>query len=62
MMAGASSQSPVKVQEQKFDYFLVLDFEATCDNSCRINPQVINIIVSIRPSNMIIIFPSSISY
>ncbi len=25
---------------QDFDYFLVLDFEATCDDSIRIHPQV----------------------
>jgi len=25
---------------QDFDFFLVLDFEATCDDSIRIHPQV----------------------
>ena len=28
------------VKEQKFDYFLVLDFEATCDNTKKLVPQV----------------------
>lgn len=26
--------------EQKFDYFLVLDFEATCDSPVNLDPQV----------------------
>ena len=28
------------IQAQNFDYFLVLDFEATCENGKRIEPQV----------------------
>ncbi len=31
----------VTVVEQDFDYFLVLDFEATCIKDMRINPQEI---------------------
>ena len=31
--------SPV-IQKQKFDYFLVLDFEATCDDKVAPKPQV----------------------
>ena len=38
-MATAQRPSAV-VKEQRFDYFLVLDFEATCDNAKRITPQV----------------------
>ena len=29
-----------KTVNQNFDYFLVLDFEATCDNEKRLSPQV----------------------
>ena len=29
------------LKQQKFDYFLVLDFEATCDNKRKIVPQVV---------------------
>jgi len=29
-----------KTSVQTFDYFLVLDFEATCDKDSRISPQV----------------------
>lgn len=28
------------IQSQSFDYFLVLDFEATCERNARIKPQV----------------------
>ena len=27
-------------KEQEYDYFLVLDFEATCDNKTKVKPQV----------------------
>ena len=27
-------------KEQGYDYFLVLDFEATCDNKTKVKPQV----------------------
>lgn len=37
-MAAASN---ISFQAQSFDSFLVLDFEATCDNEARINPQEI---------------------
>jgi len=30
----------VKCNNQRFKYFLVLDFEATCDNFCKIPTQV----------------------
>ena len=29
-----------QIKEQNFDYFLVLDFEATCDDKTKIQPQV----------------------
>jgi uncharacterized protein YjbK len=32
---------------QHYDYFMVLDFEATCDVEKRIKPQVINIFSSL---------------
>lgn len=38
-MLGASATQ--MVQEQHFDYFLVLDFEATCNNAARMVPQEI---------------------
>lgn len=30
-----------KIPDQDFEYLLILDFEATCSNSERINPQEI---------------------
>ena len=33
-------QSKKQILPQKYDYFLVLDFEATCDDSTQLNPQV----------------------
>ncbi|KAL8576532.1 hypothetical protein ACOMHN_003090 [Nucella lapillus] len=39
MAAAQGVKSNVKIQE--FDYFLVLDFEATCDNARKIVPQEI---------------------
>ncbi|KAK7508268.1 hypothetical protein BaRGS_00000507 [Batillaria attramentaria] len=32
------------VKDQRFDYFLVLDFEATCDNSKKLIPQLTGIL------------------
>ncbi|CAF1645674.1 unnamed protein product [Adineta ricciae] len=37
-MASASTSS---IQRQKYDYFLVLDFEATCDNKSKLNQNEI---------------------
>ena len=34
-----------KANEQIFDYFLVLDFEATCDKDTHIKPQVCELMV-----------------
>ena len=36
IMAAIANKTAV----QTFDYFLVLDFEATCDRDSRMNPQV----------------------
>ena len=36
----ASNMAKSAVPEQTFDYFLVLDFEATCDDKTRLKPQV----------------------
>ncbi len=36
-----ASTAGASVEEQDFDYFLVLDFEATCIKDMRINPQEI---------------------
>ena len=38
-MAGSHAKFNA-VSKQKFDYFLVLDFEATCDNKSKLIPQV----------------------
>ena len=35
-----ASNKSLEVKPQKFDYFLVLDFEATCEKDTRIKPQV----------------------
>ncbi|WAR23916.1 ERI3-like protein [Mya arenaria] len=32
-------QTPSKLKEQIYDYFLVLDFEATCEENIKIHPQ-----------------------
>ena len=29
----------MSISPQQFDYFLVLDFEATCERDTRLNPQ-----------------------
>ena len=34
------SQKANKMNSQDYDYFLVLDFEATCDDKRRLEPQV----------------------
>ncbi|XP_052774198.1 ERI1 exoribonuclease 3-like [Mya arenaria] len=34
-------QTPSKLKEQIYDYFLVLDFEATCEENIKIHPQEI---------------------
>ncbi|ESN94704.1 hypothetical protein HELRODRAFT_164590 [Helobdella robusta] len=33
--------SSLKLHQQRFDYFLVLDFEATCEQNAKIQPQEI---------------------
>ncbi|XP_033107308.1 ERI1 exoribonuclease 3-like isoform X2 [Anneissia japonica] len=40
-MASKSSPGKSNFAKQKFDYFLVLDFEATCEDMQRIHPQEI---------------------
>ena len=30
-----------QIKHQSFDYFLVIDFEATCDNGAKLTPQVL---------------------
>lgn len=36
----AEKPETLVIKKQNFDYFLVLDFEATCDDSRKIHPQV----------------------
>ena len=38
--ASKMAKSSPGIREQTFDYFLVLDFEATCDDLTRLKPQV----------------------
>ena len=38
--ASRMAKSSTGISEQNFDYFLVLDFEATCDDITRLRPQV----------------------
>lgn len=37
---ASSQEMKTKVEPQTFKYFLVLDFEATCEHNTKIEPQV----------------------
>jgi hypothetical protein len=39
---ATSKISGSNIEKQKYDYFLVLDFEATCDDKQKLVPQVSN--------------------
>ena len=39
-MSKTSSDKKTRQNKQMYDYFLVLDFEATCDDKVRLRPQV----------------------
>lgn len=49
-MAG-NSVSDTKQKPQNYDYFLVLDFEATCDNNQKIIPQVRSVTMLVNQRN-----------
>lgn len=41
VMASSSTTQTIAYPRQNYDYFLVLDFEATCDNQTKLNPSEI---------------------
>lgn len=45
---ATSHRGVASVRNQNFDYFLVLDFEATCDRDRKLVPQVSDISVTKR--------------
>ena len=45
MQSVMATKQQFVMQPQQFNYFLVLDFEATCEKDKRIQPQVLSIIL-----------------